>query len=150
MEYGRAGGLKGSKEGKRCGGLAAWQGKTPEQQAALLVVFAQHVGKRKGAGANRSVKAREAQRARAKAAYRAPMTSAKARFLADAGMLKRAPLPAGYTPPVAQPVAARAPYIINGWVAPEGFPREEDYAEGEWMPAVNRWHAADGRRKAGL
>lgn len=130
-------------------GDRGWSAKTPEQQAAARELLARHRGKQN----NRSKRARAAQRKRAREAFYLPMSSEKAGRLADMGMLKREPLPAQVAPVgvVAQPVApARAPYIINGWVAPEGFPREEDYAEGEWMPAVNRWHAADGRRKAGL
>lgn len=90
-------GRKGSREGKRVGGLLSWYGKTPEEQAATVERLRTH---RQTGQTNESKVAKAAQRARALAAMEAAMSARKAAFLADKGMLRKVPIAtSGMLPP---------------------------------------------------
>lgn len=134
-EHGRAGGLKGNREGKRLGGLVTWGTRSaPEQEAIRARLRAAG-----GHQSNKSPKAREAQRARGKAGM-LKLSRAKALLLADFGMLKRAPIaPQPAQVPSAAP--SRPPL-------PPGFPERGQYEDDrEYMRRVDAWHSAEWRRK---
>lgn len=118
-----AAGRKGSRAGKarggKVGGMLAWYGKTPDEQAAILG----RLRANRRPQANTSPKARRAQAARARAQGKArkSMTAKQAAFLADIGVLRRAPA------------------TIHD-LTPAGRPRPEQYSTSEeWCVAVNKW-----------
>jgi len=116
-------GRQGSRAEKQLGALEWWHTRSPEEQAARLA----RLHTRRGRQGNRSAKARAAQAARAKArwARRPALSATQAEWMADAGMLKRAPMP------------APAPAL------PEGYPiqgaHEDDRA---YRCRVQDWHRA--------
>lgn len=121
-EAGRKGDREGKRRGGQAGGLITWHTRTPDQQGAIRAMLRGSVGKRRGAGANRSAKARAAQRARGKAGVLRP-SRAKALFLADLGMMRK--------DVIVGPLPESLP----------GLPVREDYPDREaWRRALDDYH----------
>lgn len=110
----------GSRAGKRRGGLVAWHGKTPEEQAAVIARLRANRGRQ----TNTSLKARAAQAARGRAGMDR-LSARKAGFLADLGMIGRGEAPAC---PTAAPAAPHVP------------PARAAYPDGDaWLAALKAW-----------
>lgn len=121
-EAGRRGDREAKRRGGQAGGLLSWHTKSPEEQAAALARLRAYGGHQ----ANKSPKAKAAQRARGKAGMER-LSARKAGFLADIGVLGRAEVPA------CPSVAPTQPQV-------QGAPERAAYPDSDtWLAAMKVW-----------